>query len=235
MKGRALYYNRDLSLVRALKDDGKLSMYIFLCSIKQAQTKDHKLSFQDFKNAYTECGYSKATVRKYMNELVELGWATKSHKDGSIYLISYKRIASQYGASLRRPRRVYGKTQKELLARAACVYLEINTRAQAVKVYKVKKASATKIAQSYDDTGNLGVSVRYAAKLVGYKSARSGSNCFNEMVRLKLAKRKNRVEVICHISEFNEYLAKEYNGRLFIDKRDKMVKRRLKSLTKFAR
>jgi SHS2 domain-containing protein len=210
-------------------------MYIFLCSVKQAQSKDHNLSLKDFKSAYIKCGYSKETVRKYMGKLIELGWANRSHKDGSIYLISYKRIAKEYGINLRRPKRVYGKSQKELLARAACIYLEVNTKAQAVKVYKVKKAKAVKIAQSYDNTGNLGVSVRYTAKLVGYSSAKSGSNCFNEMVRLGMVERKNRVESICHVSEFNEYLAKEYNGRVFIDKRDNMVKQRLKSLTKFSK
>ena len=235
MIGRTLYYDRDLSLIRGLRADGKLSMYIFLCSIKQAQTKDHSLSFQDFKTAYTKCGYSKDTVRKYMNKLVELGWANKSHKDGSVYLVSYKKVAASYGLNLRRPKRVYGKTQKELLARAACIYLERNAKAQAKKVFKVKKTKTVKLVQSYDDTGVLGVSVRYASKLVGYKSARSGSSCFNTMVKLGMIQRKHRIGIVCHVSEFNEYLAKEYSGRVFIDKRDNMVKQRLKSLTKFAK
>ena len=55
------------------------------------------------------------------------------------------------------------------------------------------------------------------------------------MVRLGMVQRKHRIDTICHVSEFNEYLAKEYDGRVFIDKRDNMVKQRLKSLTKFSK
>lgn len=235
MGKRVLYYNRDLSLIRKLRSEGKLSMYIFLCSVKQSQTKDHALSFQDFKKAYLKCGYSKATVRVYMNRLVELGWANKSAVDGSIYLMSYKKVAAEYGANLKFPKKVYGKTQKELLARASCIYLEVNAKAQAKKVFKVKKTMTVKIVQSYDNTGQLGTSVRYLSKLVGYKSARSGSNCYKEMVRLGMIERKNRVGIVCPVSEFDEHTAKEFNGRLFIDKRDNMVKQRLKSLTKFTK
>lgn len=233
MRKRVLYYNRDLSLVRALKADKKLSLFIFLCTIKKAQGKDDKLTFQEAKTAHLKIAYSRQTIRKYINDLVDVGWANKSYKNGDVYFKSYRKIASDYGLKIRHPKKVYGKTQKELIARASCIYLEKNAKAQVKELYTKKTTKVVEIVRSFDNTGKVGVSVRYLSDLVGYSSPKSGSNCFNEMQKLGMVKRKRRDEVVCHVSQFNPYTAKIYDGRLWIDWKNMVVKQRLKSLTKF--
>lgn len=229
---RALYTDKDLELVATLKKEGKLSLYIFLCSIKDVH-KDKLVTYKQRDELHKKIKYSKSSIKKNFTKLVEAGWADKEPK--GYYLKSYGKIALELGVNsqYRKFRKVRGKTTRELVARASFCYIENNLKAQQKKVLGTthcRKNKLSDIVRCYDE--NVMFTVRKLSKLVGYSSAMSGTNLFKEMEYLGLIARKRVNSIVCRLDEASKYAIQENWDRLWIDYKTGMIMRREPSLIK---
>ena len=228
MRKVALYTDGDLELVRVLKKEKTLGAYIFLCSVKRV-SGINIITHEEKRNLHKKIAYSKSSVSKYFRQLVKLGWADKT-KDG-YYLISYGRIARDRGITTSRFRKVQGESKREVLARAAGMYIKSNLKAQYKKEYTARrKDKIGDIIRYYDP--KVKFTVRKLAKLMGCSTPMSGTNLFREMDRLDILKRKRVDTKVCSLEEFNGHTIQANLDRLWIDWNTLTVMRREASLIK---
>lgn len=223
----ALYTDGHLELVRALKKEKSLGAYIFLCSVKSV-CGINIITHEEKRNLHTKIAYSKSSVSKYFRQLVKLGWADKT-KEG-YYLVSYKRIAKDRDISPNRFRKVFGEKKREVLARAAGMYIKSNLKAQYKKEYVTcrRKDKTSDVIRCYDD--KVKFTVRKLAKLMGCSTPMSGTNLFREMDRLNIVRRKRVDSKVCSLEELNAHIVRADWNRLWIDWDTTTVMRREASL-----
>lgn len=185
MLKRTIYTDKNLEIIRQMRDNGLLSLWQFFCTAKDSNRSSHFIRSQ-----FNDIGYSKSTVRLRLRELKQYDWAYTT-KSGKIILRSYKKVAESYGVSLKiKQRKIYkGDTLKETVARASAVYVINNIHFQQIHLIKGDKARyKAKFAQSYTD--GVCLSVEYLTQLLGFKTKSSGSNYFSFMEnKLKLIAR----------------------------------------------
>jgi hypothetical protein len=176
MHKRVLYTDSRLELLRQLREDKLLSLYVFLCTAKESKPDSHFIR-SDFYNI----GYSKSTVRLRLRQLKENGWAFET-KNNKIILLSYKKIAASYGVAMdkHKRKRYYGDSLKELLARASSVFVIHNIHLQQKHLLNGEKARyKPTFAQCY--TQGVCLSVRWMRDVLGFKTATSGTNYLKYM------------------------------------------------------
>ena len=236
MQKRSIYTDKDLELIRVLRKEGTLSLYIFLCSVKRTRKKCNILTHSEKKALHNAIKYSKVSIRSNFKRLCDAGWATKTK--GGYYLKSYGKIAKENGvfSQYNRFRKVEGKTNKELLARVGAIYIGNNLKAQQRKILGQAHCRNNKVSDvilCYDE--NVCFTVRKLAKLMGYTTPMSGTNLFREMEYHKLLRRKQVNSEVCTLSEFGSGVMRENWDRLFIDYSTLTVMKREASLIKMVK
>lgn len=224
MQKRVLYTDRGLRLVSALKRDNKLSMYIFLCTVKYRNFGAPTLQKKDLLNI----GYSSSMVRTYLRLLKRCKWVTEISNHRYIFTSPHK-IAALYDVKLHanRGNTFLGDSIKEAVARAASIYVSNNIKKQHRKVNgNMTRKKKAMLVQSFDQ--NVTFSVRRLIKLIGYSSAMSGTTYFRFMKNeLKTIDRERQYEYIGNVSQVGD--VRKYTddvNNVFVDAKGSMFLRK---------
>jgi len=209
MFSRAIYTDRNLEIIRNLREDGKLSLWLFFCTAKENNKSSHFTREQ-----FNDIGYSKSTVRLRLRQLKENDWCFVT-KNGKIVLKSYTEIAGWYDVSLRKTQRIkyYGDSLKEVVARAAGKYTINNIHKQQKHLLKGEKERyKTTFSQCY--TEGVCLSVCWLQEVLGFKTKKSGTNYFKFMqYKLNLIERgEQKQEFLGHVKNIGVECMKELDN-----------------------
>lgn len=202
-----------------LQREGTISEYIFICTVKNYY-QSPSVTIKEMVGS----GYSRSMVTKYLAKLIKMGWAFKISKNRYI-LKSYKSIIEERGLNSEYCKMFAGDTNTELktLAMLDIISHKIN-RATLGSDYrkkeskKRKKGVSIQVQQGCSNTfdSSVGISVRLASKMAGFKSPITGSKLLGRLEKYGFIKRKKNNFLLCPLSELHRYAYEEIAPRMFV-------------------
>jgi hypothetical protein len=219
-RSKYFYSDKSFEIFGKLNKSKKIKYYVFLCSAKKKFVGLGSYTFAHL----CSIGYSKETVRKYLQEMIKIGWATKVSATKYV-LKSYYKICEENGVSIYPGRMVFKcEDLSEIKTRVAYCIVERNCNQQVYitcnKTGTPKKRHALR-SNRYDVT----YGTNRLSGVMGYRSKMSGTNLFRKMKELQLCYRVQQSRILGdiqtlthHVFDYRHSAYLSYDGRTVIEK-----------------
>lgn len=189
-----MHLRRNVEFIVESRKSGTLKYWVTYLRIhKFANTSGYISKF----NTRKCCDGKYSTFMSHVNKMIEMGWMRRI-KNG-YRLVSYKKFTGM------RAIRIYGKSVKELVARAARCAWDYSVTKQICKVFKndpdSKKKRLILKKSNGIDVSEYSVSVRWFMNLMGYASATSGSRVEKLMEEFELVSIKRQSEFLFDVCD----------------------------------
>lgn len=156
----------------------------------------------EVKTMANEFGKNYQTFRKQVSKMVSIGWLIPTQT--GYRCIGKQKLFNKYGNELSRLS-FHAPTKAEVLKTAAIRFLKVNYSQQLHRQYDCPKRKH-KHSRALLESSDYTVSIRRLQKALGYKTPMSALKMEKVLEKEKLITIERRNELLCHASQFGNYL-----------------------------